>query len=233
MSDVSQGAGWWIASDGKWYPPQLHPAALPPQWSGPPTWTGQQPLYPPGYGPPPGYGLPHGFGPAPGAVNPGSHPDPVLAQPLAPWWKRLVAILIDGAIITFVYVIVLFAIGAATANSSTHHTSTHQDAAQVAIGLIALWIVASIPNALYYGFMNGSRRGQTLGKMALGIAVRDARTGRPIGFWRGCGRYLLTALFAIVGLIPFVLDSLAPLWSSRLQAWHDRATHTVVVDLTS
>jgi hypothetical protein len=28
MSDVSQGGGWWIASDGKWYPPELHPDAL-------------------------------------------------------------------------------------------------------------------------------------------------------------------------------------------------------------
>jgi len=25
MSDVSQGAGWWQASDGKWYAPELHP----------------------------------------------------------------------------------------------------------------------------------------------------------------------------------------------------------------
>lgn len=28
MSDTSQGAGWWLASDGKWYPPEL--------WTGPP-----------------------------------------------------------------------------------------------------------------------------------------------------------------------------------------------------
>ena len=26
MSDVTQGPGWWIASDGKWYPPELHPS---------------------------------------------------------------------------------------------------------------------------------------------------------------------------------------------------------------
>ncbi len=26
MSDASQGPGWWIASDGKWYPPELHPS---------------------------------------------------------------------------------------------------------------------------------------------------------------------------------------------------------------
>ncbi len=26
MSDTSGGPGWWIASDGKWYPPHLHPS---------------------------------------------------------------------------------------------------------------------------------------------------------------------------------------------------------------
>jgi hypothetical protein len=36
MSDVSQGPGWWQASDGKWYPPEQHPQyqaaqAAPPQ----------------------------------------------------------------------------------------------------------------------------------------------------------------------------------------------------------
>jgi len=28
MSNTSQGPGWWLASDGKWYPPEL--------WTGPP-----------------------------------------------------------------------------------------------------------------------------------------------------------------------------------------------------
>ncbi|MFT7650682.1 MAG: hypothetical protein ACI8Y4_005456 [Candidatus Poriferisodalaceae bacterium] len=36
MSDVSQGDGWWQASDGKWYPPQEQPAVAPPP---PPTPT--------------------------------------------------------------------------------------------------------------------------------------------------------------------------------------------------
>ncbi len=26
MSDKPEGPGWWIASDGKWYPPELHPS---------------------------------------------------------------------------------------------------------------------------------------------------------------------------------------------------------------
>lgn len=29
MSDVSQGEGWWVASDGKWYPPEAAPAPAP------------------------------------------------------------------------------------------------------------------------------------------------------------------------------------------------------------
>jgi hypothetical protein len=28
MSDTSQGAGWWQASDHKWYPPNKHPGAV-------------------------------------------------------------------------------------------------------------------------------------------------------------------------------------------------------------
>ena len=30
MSDTSQGPDWWIASDDKWYPPDLHPSYRPP-----------------------------------------------------------------------------------------------------------------------------------------------------------------------------------------------------------
>ncbi len=30
MSDVSHGQGWWLASDGKWYPPESSPYSFPP-----------------------------------------------------------------------------------------------------------------------------------------------------------------------------------------------------------
>src|SRR5579863_7425155 len=73
MSEVSGGPGWWIASDGKWYPPHLHPdyqppAAPPPQ---PPAAPAQPPGTPPQPSPTP---QPTGFGAmqAPG-------------QPGAPW----------------------------------------------------------------------------------------------------------------------------------------------------
>ena len=34
MSDVSQGDGWWVASDGKWYAPHLHPEYVQPPSTG-------------------------------------------------------------------------------------------------------------------------------------------------------------------------------------------------------
>ncbi len=30
MSEVSQGPGWWLASDGRWYPPEQAPGVAPP-----------------------------------------------------------------------------------------------------------------------------------------------------------------------------------------------------------
>ena len=70
MSDTSQGPGWWLASDAKWYPPEL--------WTGPPAVPGQAPAYgsftvtpgqPGGGGPPPYPGAPGPYGGA-GAYPP-------------------------------------------------------------------------------------------------------------------------------------------------------------------
>jgi hypothetical protein len=47
MSDTSQGPGWWQASDGKWYSPDLHP-------------NNQPPAPPPPAGAPPPIGTPPG-----------------------------------------------------------------------------------------------------------------------------------------------------------------------------
>jgi uncharacterized RDD family membrane protein YckC len=156
--------------------------------------------------------------------------DPVLQQPLAPWWKRLVALLVDGAIVGLAYVIIS-AVIAAVVNSQANTTNQPSSGGAVFGAIVVLWVVFSIPAAVYYAAMNGSRRGQTLGKMALGIAVRDARTGAPIGFWRGLGRFLITIVFEIALIVPFIVDSLAPLWDRRRQSWHDKVAHSVVVDL--
>jgi uncharacterized RDD family membrane protein YckC len=159
--------------------------------------------------------------------------DEVLHLSLSPWWKRFLAFLIDSMVLGAGSFIVLAVIGAATRHANTSTTNTHPlTPGQAVIGFAGLFIFASIPFMLYYGIMNGSKRGQTLGKMALSIAVRDARTGGPIGFWRGVGRNAITIVFYVVFFIPYVIDNLSPLWDARRQAWHDKVVHSVVVDRT-
>jgi uncharacterized RDD family membrane protein YckC len=198
------------------------PGASP--WAAPPAY----PSYPPGYGPP-------GIAPVGSAYapDPNARVDGVLHLPLSPWWKRFLALLIDSMIIGAVLLIVLGIIGAASRHTNSSTTTQHTlPPGQAIIGFVTLFILASIPLMLYYGIMNGSKRGQTVGKMALGIVVRDARTGGPIGFWRGVGRYAITVVFYVVFFIPYVIDNLSPLWDGRRQAWHDHVVHSVVVDRT-
>jgi hypothetical protein len=40
MTDTSQGPGWWLASDGRWYPPEAHPNYVPPPPPNPQQWAG-------------------------------------------------------------------------------------------------------------------------------------------------------------------------------------------------
>jgi uncharacterized RDD family membrane protein YckC len=174
----------------------------------------------PGYGPPPGY-----------VTASTILIDPVVHVALSPWWKRFVAIVIDGLILGLVDFILFLSIAAALAGDTTTTNNQPATAGRVFGAYIGLMLISSIPGAIYFAIMNGSRRGQTVGKIALGIAVRDARTGGPIGFWRALGRNLITIVFRVLLYIPFILDSLAPLWDARRQAWHDKVAHSVVVDL--
>ena len=66
MSEAPQGPGWWQASDGRWYPPHLHPSYRPPAQPG-----HQGPGRP---GPGPGFGAGPGAGPGPGQPFKGGPP---------------------------------------------------------------------------------------------------------------------------------------------------------------
>jgi uncharacterized RDD family membrane protein YckC len=236
MSELSQGPDWWLAADGKWYPPQLHPSIGPPP---PPpasmfqaSVAGLAAAAPPAWG----AGVSGGFAGTTGWAQPVvGDVDPVLGLRLAPWWKRLIAILIDNLILGLGVFLIVLIIGIAAhgsngQNSGTSSSSNTHGAALLA-GLVILWVLVSIPIGLYFAIMNGARRGQTVGKMALSIAVRDARTGGKVGFWRGFGRFMITVVFSILLYIPYLIDSLSPLWDKRNQSWHDKITHTIVVDL--
>ena len=91
MSDVSQGPGWWMASDGKWYPPESAPGY---------QQQGQQ------FGQVPGTMPNYPTGPATTYIQ---VPHDALGRPYADWWYRAGATLIDILLIGAIQSVVFLA----------------------------------------------------------------------------------------------------------------------------
>ncbi len=110
----------------------------------------------------------------------------------------------------------------------------------IAIGILGVitttgWAVLGslLVGTTYYGMLNGSEKGQTIGKMALKIQVRDAATGGPIDPGRAAIRYLViggpTIIRSPLVFLFILLDALWPLWDPRRQAIHDKVASSIVV----
>ena len=191
------------------------------------------PMPPPPAGPPPGAAPPYG---QPAAPAYGYVPVPVdgMGRPLAEWWQRLLAIIIDGVLVGIVYDI-LVAIIVGTSFGS--HTFTH-------FGL-KLWLVEliiGVGGIAYFALLEGGPRGQSVGQMVFGIAVRDAETGGAIGSQRAGIRMVILYPWLVLIWIPFVgplltliadvwslVCGLSPLWKDRRQGFHDVSQKTLVV----
>jgi uncharacterized RDD family membrane protein YckC len=126
--------------------------------------------------------------------------------PRAGFWQRFAAFFIDWIVVGIVGVIVEVVI---------HN----------AIGsLLSLAI-----GVAYFGYLEGSASGQTIGKRALGIRVYDFRRGGPIGTGRAIGRYFARWLSAI----PCFLGYFWMLWDGEKQCWHDKLVGDVVVPVSA
>ena len=178
---------------------------------------GTPPPPPPGYTPVGGWSAPAGsqpggWQPGPGAQpswqqqpgwqtgwqqRPGQYagwqqawtaPGPVAAfgAPLAGWWTRVGAFVIDFFVLLVPTAVAQAIVRGASSSGAGSSTST---GASIAILLIGTGI-----SGLYFGLLNGTGRGQTLGNMALGIGVRDAQSGAVIGFGRGVLRWVVRYL---------------------------------------
>ncbi len=165
------------------YPPQGYPPqGYPPQGYPPPGYP--PPGYPPpGYPPqgyqPPGY-PPQGYPPQ-GYPQPPPRPGPVdaLGRPMADWWRRLLAYLIDALVLGVPWSIILSVTESSlTTRNTSFTTGNFTSSTWVGLGIGFIVVLG------YFAFLDGSPRGQTLGKLVLGISVRDIRTGGPIGAGR-------------------------------------------------
>ena len=129
----------------------------------------------------------------------------VYGGPRAGFWRRFAAALIDGIIVGVV----------ASALEATLH----------GVG----YFLAVVIGVAYYGWLEGSASGQTVGKRGMGIRVYDLQGRGPIGLGRGIGRYFARILSAI----PLFLGYFWMLWDGESQTWHDKLVGTVVVPVSS
>jgi uncharacterized RDD family membrane protein YckC len=121
--------------------------------------------------------------------------------PRAGFWRRFVALLVDG-----------IALGIVTGILAAFMSQNAANGISTLVGLV------------YFAYFEGTS-GQTLGKKALGIRVIDFGTGGPIGIGRGFIRYI----GRIVSTIVVLLGYLWMLWDKEKQTWHDKFANSVVV----
>jgi uncharacterized RDD family membrane protein YckC len=143
-----------------------------------------------------------------------------LGQPLASWPKRFLAILVDFLLLSAL----LSWFGHAVfpnllSSSAAIYNSVPQSQALSFLGVSFLVWVG------YLSLLGSSRRGQTLGMMLYGIAVRDLEGG-PVKLGRAIVRSVI-----LVAASGFLVDAFWPLWDPRRQALHDKPARTVVVDM--
>jgi uncharacterized RDD family membrane protein YckC len=135
----------------------------------------------------------------------------------AEWWKRLLAYIID-AIILFCVTIPL---GVGTlARGSGAGASYKLNGSGVLVSIIL--------GTLYFGLLT-ALRGQTLGKMALGIKVVKKGTDEKLEMVPALLRALVMVILlqtCILGL----LDFLWQLWDSDKQTIHDKVGGSQVVN---
>ena len=186
---------------------------------------------PPGPPPQSAWSGPPNTAPPGGAYGYAAGPTDRYGRPLADWWQRLVAIIIDAIILDVPKGIVATIIIGSSVSNGLYQT--HWRAS-----LVVISIVFAVIDIGYFALLNGSEKGQTVGQMALGIAVRDESSGGAIGPQRAGLRILVLYPGIVLGWVPVlgaiaavytIVAGLSPLWDKRRQGFHDKAEHTDVI----
>jgi uncharacterized RDD family membrane protein YckC len=153
-------------------------------------------------------------------VPPGTHPP--TGATYASWGRRLGGWLIDW--------VILAAVGAIIAVPAHGWYSTTDFAGNSSFHIRPWFISIQLVIILVYGtVLCGSRRGQTVGMMAVGVRAVDMGAGGPIGYGRALWRAFFEQIMYVFFVIPWIVDMLWPLWDNRNQTLHDKVSNTAVV----
>jgi uncharacterized RDD family membrane protein YckC len=132
----------------------------------------------------------------------------------AGFWRRFLAVILDGIIVSIPANIFAAILGSGlivTGGGGIHYRSGGS-------GLQTLFFI--VYEALLIAYWNG----QTIGKKAMGIRVVSAG-GAPVSV----GMAFVRSLMKIVSGMVLMLGYLWMLWDPNRQTWHDKVAQTYVV----
>ena len=130
--------------------------------------------------------------------------------------RRVVATLVDGLVLGLAYGMVAWAFGTVTT------TGAYSWAAETSTAPTLLYALGAFA---YFALLEGYR-GQTLGKMVVGVRVVDEQTGQVPGLGKAAIR---TVLRLIDGLLAYLVAFIVVLVTPRRQRLGDMAGRTLVV----
>ena len=166
-------------------------------------------------------------------IPPGSATNHPLTAPYAGFWLRLVAYLIDSAILSVAFgAIIAICIASFGIRffrdfaPGIYDRPTNPLLPAAVLGVILVLLPVTIAATwLYFALMEASVHQGTLGKLALGLFVTDLE-GRRISFGRATGRFFAKI---VTGLIPFFIGYIMAGFTEKRQALHDMIARCLVL----
>lgn len=160
-------------------------------------------------------------------------------QPLAGWWKRVWARIIDSLIVAVIGLpftgYFYYRYWQATSDLDMFKTApgeTPSFGSTLPLEVYQWIIPASVIGLLIelaYSYFFLTRTGATPGKKALGLSVRLREVPGPPPGQAVVKRWAITAVFSFVCGCLSLVDVLFPLWDVKKQALHDKIADTNVV----
>jgi uncharacterized RDD family membrane protein YckC len=259
VSDIPVGSppappGRHAAPSG-WYPDPVN-AAQERYWDG---WQWSRNTRPRAGSQSVGYGqAPYASYPAPNATRPLGYARPRTGSvqatmtadgvPLASWWWRALAAVIDYVIVTSIVTVITFPVWQSLYATMVSYFNAMLDAQQSGVApppqliatdlitgsdqLILTSVTLTVGMLYHVGFMRW--KSATPGKMLCGLRVVPVDHGRDPGPLAWNAAVIRAAVWVLPGISAFlslitVVDVLFPLWHPKRQALHDIAAKTQVI----
>jgi uncharacterized RDD family membrane protein YckC len=130
----------------------------------------------------------------------------------AGFWKRFIAIIIDGILISLLISVLLFLRSLVTGGAAYDPGAFSN-------------ITTFIISLAYFSYQESSEKQATIGKSIMGIKVTDLH-GNRISLLNAAGRHLGKILSSAIMMIGYIIAAFTP----RKQALHDMLASTLVLN---